>query len=275
MPSRRCCCAIIFSKDRPMQLFATLESMKKNVSGIHESFVIIKYSSHKFKSCYQKVKKIFPNVNFYTELNFKQDVLNIVNNPFYTHILFSVDDTVFQHKVHLPTIFKEMDQEVKSIGFSLRLGYNTNYCYMLNRKQKLKTDIKSNNNIIKWKWPHEQFDYSYPLELSSSVYRASFIRQLVNKLDFKNPNTLEMLMDRKKGSFATSHPYLLSFERSACFSNPVNLTQNIFNNRNANKHSINQLLFKFEQGLKIDLTSQYITSVNSCHFEIPLLFKNR
>ena len=267
-------CVIIFTKDRPMQLQATLESFRKNVSGILDRhvYIIAKRSNSSYISGYQRVKHRFQNMNFWVESDFRKDVLHILSDTFYTHVLFSVDDTIFHRPINIHQVYESMNEERKAIGFSLRLGLNTTYCYMLNKPQKL-INVQQQQNILKWKWQEQKHDYSYCLELSSSVYRTSLIRPILNELPFTNPNTLEVQMHANRDS---KHPFLLSFDNSKCFSNPVNLTQIDFKNRNENGQTCDELLELFLDGNKIDLKSQYKQTLNSPHVAMKLSFiKNR
>ncbi|HEY5235531.1 MAG TPA: hypothetical protein VIJ14_05090, partial [Rhabdochlamydiaceae bacterium] len=55
---------VIFSFDRPLQLYAFLESTKKYVKGLGEVFVIYRSSDEHFKEGYDKVQRRFKDVKF-------------------------------------------------------------------------------------------------------------------------------------------------------------------------------------------------------------------
>ena len=60
---------IIFSYDRPMQLFALLESIEKNVVGLNKTNVIYRSSNNEFEVGYEIVKKSFPTSNYVKQDN--------------------------------------------------------------------------------------------------------------------------------------------------------------------------------------------------------------
>lgn len=270
MAARSSCCCIIFSKDRPMQLWATLESLCKNIKGMNQRdiYIIIKCTNSQYKKGYRKVKFKFSKIVFYEEKNFRIDVLNIINNPFYTHVLFSVDDNIFQHEFNVNVPIRALFLQPKAIGFSLRLGTNINKCYMLGTDQKINNYTSVDETMMIWEWNSQYADFQYCLEVSSSIYRTSFMRELLSTIYFKTPNTMEYEMDQARSRFLKRYPLLLSFKQSKCFCNPINLTQTDFSNRNGGKpeYTVEKLLYIFlEKKQIIDLKPQYTTNIYSPH----------
>lgn len=265
----RCCC-IIFSKDRPLQLYATLESLKKNIIGDYEVYVLFKVSSYLYEKSYRKVKFKFPKCIFYQEKNFKEDLLNIISNPYYNYILFSVDDNIFYKEIKLLEVFNNLEYYKEAIGFSLRLGENIDYCYMLNKYQKLQNYFKK-DNIMYWDWKEERYDFNYCLEVSSSIYRRSFIKEILFQIDFKNPNSLEYKLNIIKNKYIDKYPWILSFTTSRSFCNPINICQDMFTQ---NRHMIKEE-YKIENLLKLFLENKriqinYNINIRSPHTEFDL-----
>jgi hypothetical protein len=255
MERRDCCCCIIMSKDRPMQLYALLESFEKFVIGIRPQhvFIILKYSNERFAKGYRKVKHRFRDYIFMKEKEFFYDIIGIVANPFFTYSMFCVDDALFYDYVNLAYILPVLNAEPQAIGFSLRLGLNVDYCYMNNSPQNLTNYRKIDEDFIKWVWTSQKFDFAYPLEVSSSIYKTSFLKTILQSVKFNNPNTMELQMDLKKKSFTNSHPLLLGYTKSKCFCNPLNLTQTEFmgnRHHNTDEFDIHHLLTRFLNGDK-------------------------
>ena len=129
--------ALIFSKDRAMQLQATIESFilhcrDNNAANL---VVLFKASNAVHKQQYDELKKKFPVVIFVEETDFRQQVLSVVERCKY--VLFLVDDNIFVKPFSLRDVIAALDSEKNAIGFSLRLGKNTEYCYSLSSPQKL------------------------------------------------------------------------------------------------------------------------------------------
>ena len=274
------CCAVVFSKDRPLQLHATLETLKRNVHGIDakDVFVILKASDETVERCYKRVKHDFREFQFWRERDFKKDLLTIVANPYYTHVLFSVDDNVFVERIDLDQIARLMDSDLGAIGFSLRLGTNISFCHTLNRKQKLRDFRAVDGDCIVWNWGAEEHDFGYPLEVSSSVYRTSLLKQLCQSLAYVNPNTLEHQLDLQKSKCGKDLPRLMSYRTSRAFCMPMNLTQQQYKNRHSKdeKYTVRALLQRFARGEKMNTAVlESRARPNSPHCEIPFAFVPR
>ena len=142
------------------------------------------------------------------------------------HILFMVDDNLFVR----PSCWKKLLAlrfTPNAIGFSLRLGRNTTYSYMQDRNQKLPEFEDNGNGVLSYNWTSAQCDFNYPLEVSSSLYRAEQILPLIALIPYKHPNALEEEMAARSRWFSGTFPMLLCFETSVTFCNPINKVQTI------------------------------------------------
>jgi len=72
----------------------------------------------------------------------------------------------------MPQILFESNEE--TLGFSLRLGQNLDYCYSLSKEQSVPTHAVD-GEIMLWNWTSAESDWNYPLEVSSSIYKMSTI----------------------------------------------------------------------------------------------------
>ena len=93
-----------------------------------------------------------------------------------------------------------------ALGFSLRHGTNTSYCYPLRVDQELLTFSSIEHDFLLFDWTVAEHDFAYPLEVSSSVYRVKDITAVLQD-SFVNPNTLEAYLNHHKMAF--SHKNLL------------------------------------------------------------------
>jgi len=216
--------AIIFSKNRALQLDLCLRTLQLHCADIHKISdvnVLYKANGHHRES-YEILKREYPDVIFVEEQSFKQDLLNIVHNK--SGILFSiVDDTVFVEDFLLANIVSNLESNLDCLGFSLRLGLNCSFCFPYGKPQDIPATTKIDNGVVnKYNWQTAQLDFGYPLELSSSAYRLEDIMEILDNCDYHNPNSLE---DRMAGCHIQVKPNLLMYDKSVAFSNPLNKVQ--------------------------------------------------
>ncbi|MBI5606846.1 MAG: FkbM family methyltransferase, partial [Deltaproteobacteria bacterium] len=266
--------AVVFSKDRAMQLDASLRSLIQHCRDLQDLKVkvIYKTSNERNHQQYEKLKRTYPPMEFIPERDFKTDFLNALYP--YHYVLFLVDDNLFIRDFRLTDLVAYLEKYQQAIGFSLRLGKNTTFCYMQNKNQKLPDFNAVGKGVLKYNWTKEELDFGYPLEVSSSLYSIGDILPILREGDFKNPNTLEALLDAGKSFFKNAENELLCFETSAAFCNPANMVQNLWNNKagHNNQYSPDALADLFEKGYRIDLEkfSEFIP--NSCHQEVEFQF---
>lgn len=100
--------ALVFSKDRAMQLEAFVSSFLEMVTLDKSStlFVLYKCSSKEHQSSYDLLIKRFCNeeITFVEEKDFRADVLKILMSSKSKTISFFVDDMIFLNKVNFEEI---------------------------------------------------------------------------------------------------------------------------------------------------------------------------
>ena len=267
--------AVIFSKDRAIQLAATIDSFKLHCSDSENVrlSVLYKTSSQYHQDQYDKLITEYQDVVFVKESNFKQQLLCIVNSG--EHVLFMVDDNIFVGDFKIADVTEALKTDRQAIGFSLRVGTNTQYSYARNMRVALPDFERIAADILRFNWTTSQSHFGYPLEVSSSVYRSRDIIPLLNAIDFSNPNILEGLIEANKYFYVQSNDRLLCFETSVTFCNPVNIVQTVCDNRagSNNLYAADELAKKFDDGLRIDVPQYSCFVPNSCHQEVELKFR--
>lgn len=268
--------AVIFSKDRPLQLSLCLKTyyICCEDHGKTDVFIIYKATNDRYEKAYAKLKKEYGGATFVLETDFKKDLTSILLT--YQYCLFVVDDNVFVNKFKLNDAIDTIENDENIIGFSLRLGFNTKYCYSLNQNQQYSLHFKAKNghkSIILFNWTKSTGDFAYPLELSSSLYKVGNIFSIVLLGNYNNPNSLEWVMYLSLPLFANKFFLLGSYEQSVAFCNPINKVQSVNENRwsNLKEYSPENLLQLFENGYKIDVNKFYGLIPNACHQEILFL----
>jgi hypothetical protein len=306
---------LVFSKNRAMQVEATLESFFRHCADVENvrTSVLFACSDEQYRRQYQQLAQEWQGarlVRFVPQSRFRQDVFNILNpygeaplensvykilmrlpprvvrqtgypilapvgSPF---ILFLVDDTVFTHEFALGELTTCLSLHQDALGFSLRLGRNTTYCYMNDRPQEIPPFHPLGGNVHKFDWTKGDQDFGYPFEVSSSVYRLTDVLPALLRTKFDNPNLLEGGLSLCKDQFAMVRPFLLCYGQSAAFCNAINLVQTASpNNRAGSKpsYSVSELAGLFDAGHRIRIEAYDGLVPTSCHQEIDLVLEKR
>jgi len=191
-----------------------------------------------------------------------------------SHILFLVDDNIFVKDFSLSQILNVIQIHGEALGFSLRLGRNTTYCYSLDRPQHLPKFNSIDNGMLIFDWTNSELDFAYPLEISSSIYRMKDILPLILSNSFGNPNDLELKLAISAKKYLKNMPSLLCPDQSYTFCNPINLVQTSEKNRagSSSIYTSEYLAEMFDQNFRIcvDMFNDFVPQ--SCHQEVPLEF---
>ena len=302
---------LIFSFDRAMQLDAALRSFLLHCKDAHQFSLVVLYkaSDEIYLRQYARLAQEFKdhqNLRFVQERSFRRDVLVLLQGaaqgsltrtcyrflarfgpraawltglqlPIQPQqpLLFLVDDNLFVRPFELQEVTRALAEHPEALGFSLRLGANTGYCYTRSRPQELPHFSPIENGILKYSWTNAVDDFGYPLEVSSSVYRLDDIYPLLCKIPFSNPNRLEGKLARQAQSFRQRSPYLLCYPQSVTFCNPVNMVQTVIQNRSGTSQEFTKerLAQLFEEGYRINVEAFTGFVPNSCHQEADLVFE--
>lgn len=264
---------VVFSKNRAMQLDCCLTTLHKQCQDISNLNISVLYTTTNdlHEKSYNILKKDYPNINFVKENNFQEDLLNIVLGS--THILFCVDDTIFTDQFFIADMVDALEYPHNEyvLGVSLRLGKNTVHCYPLDKNQLVPNFMNGWFGFNKFDWTKGTYDFNYPLDLSSSMYRKKDLNFILKHAEYNNPNQLEHLLHINANMYDKN--YLLCFKTSVAFSNPTNRVQEVNNNKFAfNGYSPEFLLDLFLEGFRIETTGFEDFISDGCHEEIEYLF---
>ena len=259
---------IIFSYNRPLQLYALLESTEKYVHGLGSITVVYRTDSA-FANAYRQVQNDFEYVCFTKQSNqprkdFKPLTLKAIRNTQNDYILFAVDDIIIKDYIDIEYCISLLEQ-TNAYGFYLRLGQNLNFFYMLQKPQPVPPSNHIDNDVFSWQFAKGHYDWGYPHTVDMTIYRKNMIVQTFQSIQFDCPNRLEAIWANTYAK-KIMHRYGLYFKDSKVVNVPLNRVQNVFVNNNMNLLSAHQLLNLFEQGKKIDITQFYRVNNNSAHF---------
>ena len=215
---------IIFSKDRPLQLKALLESIF--FYSIDDLIINIIYKESS-EITYTTLVNCYNNISWIPETNFQIDTYNLLCKNF-DFSLFLVDDVVFTRKFSLLKIEEYFSTSPNIHGCQLRLGRNIEGGY------KFTDDLP----FLTWNVLNSKSHWGYPFDLSSGMYRTSHIKNIFldlisHNFVIKNPNFFEHYFYE----YYLRNPTLLAEKRyfspyfSVCLILTINRVQNEFINR--------------------------------------------
>lgn len=264
---------VVFSYNRPLQLYAFLESFEYNVRGCARISVIYKTTSQDFDRGYKRVKQRFRDVKYYHQTakarsNFKPLTLKAIDFDKEEFIIFAVDDIIVTRPINCCEITKILKNRACN-GFYLRLGANITTCYTENKVTGIPPFKKILPGVLKWRFQHGTGDWDYPHTLDMTIYRKKELRDLFMSLDFDTPNTLEY----DWACEFPAHPFGLCYEQTCIINCPLNIIQTDFpDNRNSNEYTVKELLELFLAGYKLDISPLQHIHNNAPHMDYKPTF---
>lgn len=260
--------AIIFSKDRALQLDGCLRSLHRCGDGDLAMHVLFRSTSMRGLEAYAELGR--GDATFWVETDFEKNFRDLLDVCGAT-VLLVTDDTLFVRRFSLDGIERQL-RRPSVIGFSLRLGMNTKHCYPTDKPQAPPNHWVFGGPSMCFEWAKAEGDFGYPLEVSSSVYRTHDIVSMLEGERFRNPNELEAVLARRARGLSVLLPELMCFEQSVAFSNPINMVQTAWKNRCGARaeYSPEALLDLWWQGKRIDVGAYDGFVPNGCHQEVEL-----
>ena len=296
---------VVFSRDRAMQLEACLASFAAHCHEAASLPVDVLYtgSSPALAAQYGVVERAWRDrlrLRFHHERDFRAELLALLGAPARPapgraglklrrlfgartateegsgppYVLFLVDDNVFVRPFSLAEALDALAARPRALGFSLRLGRNTTYCYSHDAPQRVPGLAPVAPGLAAYDWTTAEHDFGYPLEVSSSLYSIPAVGSSLAGLPFTNPNTLEAQFAATARSWAARRPELLCYERSVTFCNAVNKVQAVFDNRAGADQELTaeELARRFDQGERIDTGALSGFVPDACHGDVPFSF---
>jgi len=268
---------IIFSFDRPMQLYALCESIEQHMQGLESTTVIYRASNESFDHAYNQVKQRFTSTNFIRQgsqpsKDFKPLLISSLRSGRAPYVCFAVDDMVVKQDIDLIEVTQMLEQ-THAYGFFLRLGTHLSLCYMLNQKQPTPHYTQATDDMIAWSFKDGTHDWNYAHTVDMTIYKKQDIIQDFVTMDYTNPNSLEASWARN--AQLIQHRTGLCYQTSAVVNIPMNLVQEVYNNRSMHSWTAEQLLEKFNNGFKFDIKPLDGILNESCHIAYTLPFIQR
>lgn len=283
---------VIFSMDRAMQLDALLGSYFDNVINPAEITLFYRTSNAAHERAYSDVfneysdrlKRVVKQID---NSSFRSQLLEIIATIGTHKILFLPDDYLFIEKLDLRELTA---MDTRYLIPSLRMGANLEASYTVQLPQPLPPFSKqadlclrtedllppiSNANKddkLYWVWEEGVLDWGYPLALDGHVFIASEVAALANNTDFRSPNTFEANLQEHAALFQNRRG--VCYRKSRTVSIPCNRVQKDFSNIHGDIHQ-DELLCRWNDGMRIDYRSLYGWMNRSAHEELPIRFVKR
>lgn len=264
---------IAFSYDRPLQLYALLESLKIYAKGVQAISVLYRVSSEDYKKGYEEVKRSFPHICFFEQQeqggDFKPLLLEMLAKVDASYLACAVDDIVLTDSIDF-SYGAQILERTGAYSFLYRLGKNVDYCYMLDQEQGVPHLVQVSEDVFAWPFDLGKGDWNYQNSLDLSLYRKEELVSLWQTLNFNHPNALETqwYLKSKKNRIGLCH---LSAKMVNIPLNCVNLSEN----RQMRSYSPQELLEKFKEGFKMDIAPLYRMKNRSAHVEVDVQFVHR
>lgn len=242
--------AVVFSKDRAMQLHALLTSFFETAVGKCEIAVIYKSSTEAHKIAYEEVARIFGEKVKFVEQesypSFRDCLEQTASQLNRGKIFFLVDDIVFTEVVDYQFL---ASLDLSDTVFSLRMGEHLDYSYVVNSIQPLPKTLEVKNGYLTWQWSEGKLDWGYPLSVDGHVFSTSEVLLWIKYLDFGSPSSFENSLQKLRHIYRQKRG--MSFKKSRIVNIPANKVQDEVNNLHGSIHQ-DDLLQQWFDGLAID-----------------------
>ncbi|MBI3236423.1 MAG: glycosyltransferase family 2 protein [Chlamydiales bacterium] len=257
---------ILFSYDRPLQLYALLESIEKHASSIDQITVIYRCSSEEYEKAYREVGADFPRVKMVCQgrepaKDFQPLVMQALRSGSSEYFLFAVDDMVVIDRFDVREGIDALER-TGAYGFFYRLGKGIDYDYMLDLSIRQPDFMRIQEDVYAWVFKSHQGYWGYPTSTDIVLYRKDQVLGQLEKLKFENPNQLE-------GRWLKAADFKgigLCHSAAKVVNIPLNLV-NISTNRCLNTLNPQELLEVFNRSLKIDIDPLYLQEYRSAHID--------
>ncbi|UCC98528.1 MAG: hypothetical protein JSW66_01275 [Phycisphaerales bacterium] len=167
---------IVFTRNRPLQLEAYLESLYRHFPReLIQTYII--YKVELFAQEYAQVFKTFPDCVVTEEADFHSDFMRILDQVNTKYILFGIDDVVLFDPVGFEVIDRTFAEQGENVfGFTLRFSPES-----LKDSGDLITECTvAGEPVYRLNWKNGQTPHTrYPFELCCTFYATDLVRTII------------------------------------------------------------------------------------------------
>jgi len=175
---------IVFTKNRPLQLEAYLESLYRYFpSELIQTYII--YKIELFEEQYDQLFGNYPNCVITKENDFHSDFLKILSEITTKYILFGIDDVVYFDSVGFEVIDEIFSKRSEDIfGFSLRFSKEN----IKDGSDPISETVAAGQTVYGLNWTQGRTPATrYPFELCATVYPTALVKRVINSVINNNP----------------------------------------------------------------------------------------
>ena len=276
---------VILSCDRPIQLFALLESMYKFMYNMGEIHVIYRTSEDKFDEAYFVVQQYFPEVVFLQEQrtgdrrDLEQYIMQSMFESKNDFVSIAVDDIIITKFIDIGICIDALEK-TKAHGFYLRLGQNITRCFSTKSDTPIPPMIEVSNKIFSWRLIDGDGDWCWGHTLDMCLYKKSDISKDFEQLS-QSGKLRDTHFEARWQEKLDKNSYGLCFDESKIINITANIVQpNCGNfaqfseewNKIMPMYSSDKLLEHFNSGMKIDIEDIALIKNNAPHVEHEFKF---
>lgn len=182
---------LVFSKDRALQLNGFLQTV--HMAPYDAVGVLWTASDDRYRQGYGRVR--WPQM--VEEDVFEIDVRRWLAHGTSEHVVFHTDDDLFFRRPPSPLPL------VPGV-VSLRLGMNTQRCFMNGETNELDHDPLISGAWLYWDWRFASNDYAYPHSINGHIFRREDVTLMLDAdVRFANPTELELVLAARVSSAQT------------------------------------------------------------------------
>jgi len=169
---------ITFTKNRPLQLDAYLESLYRHFPAeLIQTHII--YKVERFEREYESLFRKFPAVQVIREGDFFADFMNLLDRIDTKYILFGIDDVVVFDSVRFEVIdetFAEFRDDI--FGFTLRFSPTS----LADSDDDIEECTVAGEPVYRLDWRKGRTRHTrYPFELCCTFYTTELIRKMMHR----------------------------------------------------------------------------------------------
>lgn len=245
------CEAIVFSKDRAMQLHALLETYKEKAKHPFKLNILYTFSNKEHKKSYETLIENYSseNIKFIVENNFRLQLLELVDTIEASKIFFLCDDQFFKEDFDVRDIAKfNSFAALPSLNRGLDTTRNIG---RINDLPLFRQNIIADKEKKCWIWKENPLspDWAYPLSVGGVIFSTKEMHLLLEMTDFKGPNSLEGNLQKYLNIF--NNRYGVCYNKAVLGSIPCNLVNTEVKNKISEMYTADELLLKWNKGYRI------------------------
>ncbi len=278
---------IVFTKNRPLQLDAYMESLYKYFpADLVKTYII--YKEELFSEQYNMLFRKYNKCVVIRESDFYSDFMNVLNQVNTKYILFGIDDVVFYDSVNFDLINKTFDEQGDNIfGFTLRFSPES----LKGSGDVIENISSTGEKVFRINWKEGKTAHTrYPFELCCTFYKTELVKRIIysqmnlNPIVMKmfgttsvlmkllaktkmrtkilkrfgfiySPNKLESWPCRWSQKNKTQMPDYIYFQKLCASAIQVNMVNTSTENAHAgtDEHTVEELNNKYKKGYRFDI----------------------